>query len=348
MTRIWCYYVKIMYLIADIGGTKTNIVALEDIDKRYKPVFEKTFASKNYDSLKSIVKEVIEENSFQIKSACFGVAGPVKNGKCEATNLPWLIDSKKIADVLGIKQDDVHLLNDLESAAYGIDIIEEKDLYILNKGNPQKNGTRCLISAGTGLGESIIVWDGKKYKPIPSEGGHTDFAAKNKIEIDLLTWLINKYGRVSYERILCGPGLINVYEFFKDTEYQDIPTWIMERLKNEDPSAVISELAMEKKDECCEKALELFVSVYGAEAGNMALKSLATGGVYIGGGIAPKILTKIKDGGFMQSFTNKGRLSVMVALMPVKVILNDKLPLFGCVNYLKLQNEEKNNLVSSK
>lgn len=331
-----------MYLIGDIGATKTNIVLLENIDQKYKPVFEKTFTSKDFDSLRSIVKKVIEENHFQVQSACFGVAGPVKNGKCEATNLPWLIDSKKIADVLNIKPDAISLLNDLEAAAYGIDVIEEKDLYTLNKGNLQKNGTRCLISAGTGLGESIIIAEGgdeKKYKPIPSEGGHTDFAPRNKIEIDLLNWLINKYGRVSYERILCGPGLINVYEFFKETEYQDIPKWVLERFKNEDSSAVISELAIEKKDECCEKALELFVSVYGAEAGNMALKCLATGGVYIGGGIAPKILTKIKEGAFMQSFTNKGRLSVMVALMPVKVILNDKLPLFGCINYLRTRKQ---------
>ena len=276
------------------------------------------------------------------------MAGPVKNGRCEATNLPWIIDSKKIAEVLNIDQAKVYLLNDLEAAAYGIECLEEKDLYVLNKGNPQKNGTRCLISAGTGLGESIMVWDGKKYKPIPSEGGHTDFAPRNKIEIDLLNHLINKYGRVSYERILCGPGLMNVYEYFKETSYQDISAWLHERIKKEDPSAVISEIGMSKKDECCEKTLELFVSVYGAEAGNLALKSLATGGVYIGGGVAPKILEKIKEGAFMQSFTNKGRLSVMVAQMPVKVILNDRHPLFGCVNYLDIQNQEKQELAKIK
>jgi len=326
-----------MYLVGDIGGTKTNIVALEKVDKKFKPVFENSYPSKNYDSLRSIVKEVVEETKHEAVSACFGVAGPVKNGRCEATNLPWLIDSKKIAEVLKIKPEKVFLLNDLEAAAYGIESMEEKDLYVFNKGNPQKYGTKCLLSAGTGLGESIIVWDGTSYKPIPSEGGHTDFAPRTKIEIDLLNYLINKYGRVSYERILCGPGLINVYDFFAETEFKDTPHWLLERFKNEDPSAVVSELAMEKKDECCEKTLELFVSVYGAETGNLALKALATGGVYIGGGIAPKILTKMKEGAFMQSFTNKGRLSVMVAQMPVKVILNDKLPLYGCANYLRMQ-----------
>lgn len=337
-----------MYLVGDIGGTKTNI-CLVDSDKR-DVIFEKSYPSKDYDSLRTIVKKVIEEDlsdksairnqQSAIDMACFGVAGPIKDGRCEATNLPWLIDSRKIAEVLKIKPSQVFLLNDLEAGAYGIDLLKEKDFYLLNKGDPQKYGARCLISPGTGLGESIIFWDGKKYKPCPSEGGHTDFAPKNKIEINLLSWLINKYGRVSYERILCGPGLLNVYNFFKETTYQDTPKWLLERLKNEDPSAVISELGMQKKDECCEKALEIFVSVLGAEAGNLALKCLATGGVYIGGGIAPKILEKIKEGTLMQAFTHKGRFSVMIANMPVKVILNDKLPIIGCVNFLTMQSRE--------
>ena len=323
-----------MYLIGDIGGTKTYIAIINNLEDGFNPIFEKSFPSKNYESLRTIVKEVIDQNNFKIEAACFGVAGPVKNGRCEATNLPWIIDSKKIAEVLNIDSKLVYLLNDLEAAAYAIEVLSEKDLFVVNKGEEQKNGTRALISAGTGLGESIIVWDGKKYKPIPSEGGHTDFAPRNKIEIDLLTFLMNKYGRVSYERILCGPGLTNVYEFFKKTSYQDISSWLMDRIKNEDPSAVISEIGMSKKDEACEKALDIFVSVYGAEAGNLALTALSTGGLYIGGGIAPKILDKLKEGAFMQSFTNKGRLSVMVSHMPVKVILNDKHPLLGCINYL--------------
>ena len=205
-----------MYLVGDIGGTKTNIVSLEDDNDRYKVIFEKSFPSKNYESLRSIVKEVIEQNKFKIFGACFGVAGPVRNKRCEATNIPWIIDGRKIAEVLNIDLNNIHLLNDLEAAAYGIEALEEKDFFILNKGTVQRNGTRCLISPGTGLGESIIVWDGEKYKPIPTEGGHTDFAPRNKIEIDLLVYLINKYGRVSYERILCGPGLVNLYEFFKE------------------------------------------------------------------------------------------------------------------------------------
>lgn len=332
-----------MYLVGDIGGTKTNIAVLDFSGGKFKTEFEVSFLSKDYDSLRTIVKKVYDESlkgKFNITKACFGVAGPVKNGKCDATNLPWLVDSKKIAEVLTLNTSDVFLLNDLEAAAYGIECLEDKDLTTLNKGEEQKGGTRCLISAGTGLGESIMVFDGKNYRPIPSEGGHTDFAPRNKIEMDLLENLMDKYGRISYERVLSGPGLANVYEFFKKTSYQDISAWLSERIKQEDPSAVISEVAMSKKDEACEKALDLFVSVYGAEAGNLALKSLATGGVYIGGGIAPKIIDKIKEGSFMQAFTNKGRLSVMISQMPVKVILNSKHPILGCGNYLNMQNNK--------
>ena len=335
-----------MYLVGDIGGTKTNIVVLEHLNEKnreFKTHYEKSFPSKDYDSLRTIIKKIIDEDlksRFKITHACFGVAGPVKDGKCDATNLPWLVDSKKISEVLKVDSSSIALLNDLEAAAYGVEILEEKDVHVLNPGIPQKNANMCLLSAGTGLGEAIIFWDGGNYKPSASEGGHADFAPRNKIEIDLLNYLINKYGRISDERILSGPGLLNVYNFFKDTAYQNTPSWILDRLKNEDPSAVISEIAMTKKDECCEKALELFVSIYGAAAGNLALIALATSGVYIGGGIAPKILNKIKEGTFMQAFTNKGRLSVMVSQMPVKIILNDKIPLLGCANYLRMQTSK--------
>ena len=329
-----------MFLVGDIGGTKTNIAVLEPQNDKLKTLYEKSFISNDYDSLKTIVDKVVNgdlKHQFKISYACFGVAGPVKDGLCDATNLPWLVDSKKIAEVLNLTNNYVCLLNDLEAAAYGIQVLEEKDVFTLNKGKLQKNGNMALISAGTGLGESIVFWDGEKYKPSSSEGGHTDFAPRNKIEIDLLNYLINKYGRISYERILSGPGLLNVYNFFKETTYQNTPEWLLERLKKEDPSAVISDVAIAKKDIACEKALDLFTSIYGAEAGNLALTALATGGVYVGGGIAPKILEKLKEGAFMQAFTHKGRLSVLISQIPVKVILNDKIPLLGCGNFLNVQ-----------
>lgn len=332
-----------MFLVGDIGGTKTNIAILKPDGTKFKTIFEKSYPSKDYDSLRTIVKHLVETPhgaSINLDYACFGVAGPVKDGLCDATNLPWLVDSKKIAEVLNLNPSQVFLLNDLQAAAYGIEVLEEKDVFVLNEGILQKNGNLCLISAGTGLGESIIFWDGKRYKPSASEGGHSDFAPRNKIEIDLLNYLINKYGRISYERILSGPGLLNVYNFFKDTAYQNTPSWLNDRFKKEDPAAVISDVGISKKDECCEKALDLFVFIYGAEAGNLALTALATGGVFIGGGIAPKIFNKLKEGAFMQAFTHKGRLSVMVSQIPVKVILNDKIPLLGCGNYLSQRANE--------
>ena len=333
-----------MYLVGDIGGTKTNIAVLESENARFKTHYEKNFVSNNYDSLRTIVDKVINEDlksKFKITHACFGVAGPVKDGLCDATNLPWLVDSKKIAELLNLPNEYVILLNDLEAAAYGIQVLEDKDVFVLNKGVSQRKGNLALISAGTGLGESIIFWNEKKYKPSPSEGGHTDFAPRNKIEIDLLNYMINKYGRISYERILSGPGLLNVYNFFKDTTYQNTPEWLLERLKTEDPSAVISDVAILKKDIACEKALDLFVSIYGAEAGNLALTALATGGVFIGGGIAPKILEKLKEGLFMQAFTHKGRLSVLISQIPVKIILNSKIPLLGCGYFLKTEKHSE-------
>ena len=340
-----------MFLVGDIGGTKTNIAILEQQNGRFKTLYEKSFISNNYDSLRTIVDKVINEelkNKFNLSHACFGVAGPIKDGLCDATNLPWLVDSKKIADLLNLPHNNVCLLNDLEAAAYGIEVLEDKDVFVLNEGSSQKNRTLALISAGTGLGESIIFWDGQKYRPSPSEGGHTDFAPRNKIEIDILNYLITKYGRISYERILSGPGLLNIYNFFKDTAYQNTPEWLIERFKKENPSAVISDTAMSKKDICCEKALDLFVSVYGAEAGNLALTAMAVGGVYIGGGIAPKILDKLKEGSFMQAFTHKGRLSVLISHIPVKVILNDKVPLLGCGNFLNIHFQNKLDAASLK
>lgn len=340
-----------MYLVGDIGGTKTNIAIVNFEDGKFKFLFEESFANKNYDSLITILKnyfdEKINKNSHlsslvsHLTSICFGIAGPIKDGNCDATNLPWIVNSEKISEALNIDLNSVSLVNDLEAAAYGIELLDEKDIFILNKGITQRCGNRALISAGTGLGESIIFWDGKRYRPSPSEGGHTDFAPRNKIEINLLNYLINKYGRISYERILSGPGLLNVYNFFCDMTSHDTPQWLKERFKNEDPSAVISDVGMSKQDRCCEKALDLFVSVYGAEAGNLALTALATGGIYVGGGIAPKILNKIKEGGFMQAFTNKGRLSVLISQIPVRVILNDKIPLLGAANYVRLKAENE-------
>ncbi len=207
------------------------------------------------------------------------------------------------------------------------------DLNSLNPGLPQAIGNRCVIAAGTGLGESILFWNGSQFLASASEGGHADFAPRNSIEIKLLEFLLNRYSRVSYEKILSGPGLFNIYQFLKENGQGEEPSWLKESLEREDPSAVISKAALEDKSELCEKTLDLFTSIYGAEAGNLALKVMATGGVYIGGGIGGKILKKLKEGSFLNSFKDKGRMGPLMNRMPVKVILNEKAALLGAAHY---------------
>ena len=214
----------------------------------------------------------------------------MRNGHCEATNLPWVVDAKTVAKRLRLKR--VGLINDLEANAYGIAVLQSKDFVILNKGARNATGNRAIISAGTGLGEAGMYWDGEVHRPFASEGGHADFAPRNHLEMELLDYSMNRYRRVSYERLVSGPGLVHVYHFLRDTGKGEEPPWLAEQMRHGDPAPVISRLALEGKSPLCLQALELFVSLYGAEAGNLALKLMATGGVYLGGGIAPKIIAK--------------------------------------------------------
>ena len=225
----------------------------------------------------------------KLTRASFGIAGPVRNGRCEATNLPWVVDSKTLAKRLGLKR--VGLINDLEANAYGIAVLQSTDFVILNKGARNAKGNKAIISAGTGLGEAGMYWDGQVHRPFPSEGGHADFAPRNHLEMELLDYLMKRYRRVSYERLVSGPGLVNVYQFLRDTGKGEEPAWLAEQMRHGDPAPIISQHAMDGKSPLCLHALELFVSLYGAEAGNLALKIMATGGVYLGGGIAPKIVS---------------------------------------------------------
>jgi glucokinase len=225
------------------------------------------------------------------------------------------------------------LINDLEATAYGLFTLEEKEVFVLHEGLKVAEANIGLIAAGTGLGESILFWDGRYHRPSASEGGHADFAPRTAREIDLLRYLIPRFGHVSYERVLSGPGLVNIYQFLKDEAGFSEPEWLAERITTEDPGAVISEVALAGEAEICVQALDLFASVYGAEAGNLALRAKALGGIYIGGGIAPKILKKLKDGTFMRSFLDKGRYSEFVSTIPVKVVLNEQAALQGAAYY---------------
>lgn len=317
-----------MILAGDIGGTKTNLALYEEGEIRPgKLVATESYPSRKQESFGEVVQKFRESHRQSVTKAGFGVAGPVVNGRCTATNLPWVVDAAELAQQLKLQH--VTLINDLVANAYGTDALPPGDLVVLNAGARGASGTHAIIAAGTGLGEAGMYWDGARHHPFATEGGHADYAARNEAEIALLEYLRKKFGRVSVERVVSGPGLVNVYEFLRDTGRGEEPEWLREEMKQGDPAAVISHAAMEKRAAICEQALEIFVAAYGAEAGNLGLRMLATGGIYVGGGIAPKIVQAMKEGTFMQAFGEKGRLSDVVRAMPVRVILNDKAALLG-------------------
>ncbi|MGB6829951.1 MAG: glucokinase [Terracidiphilus sp.] len=319
-----------MILAGDVGGTKVHLALYEFTDGNLKHIRDHQFPAKEYSGLEEIVKEFIV--SEKVTSACFGVPDPVRDGRLRLTNLPWTLDSRELAKDLKI--DYVFLINDLQANGYGIAELTSEQICTLSEGDSSQMGNRALISAGTGLGEGFLVWDGRSYTPYPSEGGHADFAPRNDNEIDLLRFLQQKYnGRISQERVVSGMGLTNCYNFLREVRGIEEPAWLAERMAAEDPNAVITELALKAKSEICEKALDMFVSAYGAEAGNLALKILSVGGLYVGGGIAPRIIEKMKDGTFMKAFTDKGRLSQLLVHMPVRVILESRTALIGAAAY---------------
>jgi glucokinase len=326
-----------MILAGDIGGTKT-LLALVSPDDHGTLSGEGTYRSQGYGGLEDVVEEFLKDRKERIKTACFAVAGPVRDNRCETTNLPWVVDSRRLESRFGISS--VALLNDLEATAYGALFLSEEDLFVLNAGRGNPTGSRAVIAAGTGLGDAILIWDGAKYIPVASEGGHSDFGPRKPVEVRLLEHLEQRYGHVSYERILSGPGLMNIYRFLIDSGLGSEPDWLAARMKSEDPGSVISGTALAGEAEISVKALELFVSIYGAEAGNLALKTFSTGGVYVGGGIAPKILPRLKDGTFMKAFTDKGRYDSYLSDVPVRVILNPKTALLGASRFALTRRTE--------
>jgi glucokinase len=326
-----------MILAGDVGGTKVHLALFDFINGELKHSRDQQYPAKQYAGLEEIVKEVVVSD--KVTAACFGVPGPVRDGRLRLTNLPWTLDSRELARDLKI--DYVFLINDLQANGFGIAELGADQLYTLSEGDSQQIGNRALISAGTGLGEAFMVWDGRDYVPYPSEGGHSDFAPRNEDEIDLLRFLRQKYnGRISFERVVSGQGLTNVYEFLRDGRGLEEPTWLANRMREEDPNAVITESAMKAKSELCEKTVDMFVSAYGAEAGNLALKVLSVGGLYVGGGIAPRILEKLKDGTFIKAFTDKGRLSQLLVHIPVRVILESRTALIGAAAYAEARAAE--------
>ena len=318
-----------MFLAGDIGGTKTNLAIYTYEGDTDRLVAKKiaAYPSKDHGTLAEIIRKFLGDDR-SIQQACLGVAGPVKNGKVQVTNLPWVVDAAALQTELGIAQ--ISLLNDLEANAYGITTLLPDELLSLNpQCEPRQIGNRALISAGTGLGEAGLLWDGVSHRPFASEGGHASFAPNDSIGDELLIWLRKKHGHVSWERVLSGMGMKNLYAFFRERSGIVEPDWLAAELKDGDLGAVVTNAGLAGKDPVCVDALDCFTRNYGAETGNLALKMLALGGVYIGGGIAPKMLDKMKSLIFLDAFNHKGRLSHLLEATLVYVILNDKTALQG-------------------
>jgi len=313
-------------LAGDIGGTKTLLGIFQVSGGMPIPIKEATYASREHESLRNIIDDFLAQ-SVPIDAACFGVAGPVVNGIADTTNLPWQIRTARLKSKIPAQR--VELINDLVANAHGLRALAPRDLATLSIGR-RAAGNAALLSAGTGLGAAILFWNGKEHVPLPSEGGHVEFGPKDRLELDLLEYLFERFGHVSYERVLSGAGLYNIYQFLRDSgRFGKEPSWLTEQLRSGDPPAIIARTAQLGKNRLCAKALDLFVSIYGAAAGNLALQVMAVSGLYIGGGIAPKIIWKLKDGTFMKAFRDKGRLSGIVERIPVRVIMNERTALLG-------------------
>jgi glucokinase len=327
-----------MILAGDVGGTKVDLGLFDFINGKLTPTRDKVYKAKDYPGLEVIVKDFLGAD--KVTAACFGVPGPVRDGRLRLTNLPWTLDSRELAAGLDIQH--VFLINDLEANGYGVAELTPEQIYTLSEGDASQIGNRALIAAGTGLGEGLLIWNGRTHVPYPSEGGHTDYAPRNEDEIDLLRFLKEKYnGRVSFERVVAGMGLTSIYQFLREVRGMEEPAWLTAKLAAVgDPNSVITEMALTAKSEICEKALDMFVSAYGAESGNLALKVLSVGGLYVGGGIAPRIIEKLKDGTFMKAFTDKGRLSQLLIHMPVRIILEPRAAQLGAAAYAEARAAE--------
>lgn len=325
-----------MILAGDIGGTKVNLACFNAEAGRLVPSHLSTYSSHDYPNLQEMARRFVADHGLKLNYACFGVAGPVKKGRAEVTNLPWVVDAQELTRALNLKQ--AWLINDLEANAHGIAGLVPEDFVVLNAGDKEAVGNAAILAAGTGLGEAGLFWDGNRHLPIASEGGHAEFAPRTDLDLELLRYMRGRFGQVSWEHVLSGPGSHRIYEFLRDTGRGEEPAWLTEQFRKVDPPVAITRAALEGKSELCVQALDLFVTYYGMEAANLALKMLAVSGVYLGGGIAPKIITKLQDGKFMKAFIGEGRMKTLLAAMPVRVIMNDKTALIGAARYAAMKS----------
>ncbi len=315
-----------MILAGDIGGTNARLAYFQPQNGHLRLISERVYPSREYGELGEIVSRFLAGSATRPEVACFGIAGPVRNGRVETSNLPWVIEQARLAKQIQLPA--TLLINDLEANAWGISELNPQDLIRLNRVGPAA-GNQGVIAPGTGLGEAGLFWNGSQHEVYACEGGHADFAPQGELQIELLRFLAKLYEHVSYERILSGPGLVNVYEFLRERGCGDEPAGFGGQLANEDPAAAISHAALNGTNPLAVQALDLWITVYGAEAGNLALKAMATGGIFLGGGISPKILPKLTGPLFMHAFLSKGRLRPLLEGIPVQVITNDKAALLG-------------------
>lgn len=322
-----------LIVAGDIGGTKTLLQLLETDGAQWRSLYQQRYNSADYADFNTLFADFIRDaqaliKNQTIKSVCFGIAGPINHRTAQVTNLLWLIDADALQNQFNIAR--VELINDFAATGYGIDMLHQHDFHVLQTGNAVETGTQVVIGAGTGLGEGYLVWVKDQYVPFPSEGGHVDFAPANEVQIDLLRHLQGRFGHVSYERVVSGMGLVNIFDFLAGNR-QPSAALRHELSIGTDSAATIAEFALQKKDAVAEQALDIFVECYGAQAGNLALTCLARGGVYIAGGIAPKMIQRLSQGDFMRAFCDKGRFKSLMEGLPVKIVLNSDVGLQGAI-----------------
>lgn len=319
-----------LILAADVGGTKTNLALFKIINDALEVISEKSYKTKKYKSFIDLFNEFYTNNHIKIDAICLGVAGPVIEGVAKGTNFPWIIDGREISKKLKIKS--VFVINDLEANAYGLAALQEDDFETITSGE-NIAGNAAIISPGTGLGEAGLFWDGKKYRPFATEGGHCSFSPQFRLDLELFSFMHQKYRYVSWERLLSGQGIIDIHEFLRKLRGYPLPLWFMEKSIKEDPAVLITKTAIDMDDVICVETLDIFLRYLAYEASQLALKFKATGGIYIGGGIVPKIIKGIDKDIFTNNFVQSGRMAPLLEMIPVKVILNEKTPLMGAALY---------------
>lgn len=319
-------------LAGDIGGTKTLLQLSEPKSGGFDVLYEKRYASADYQEFLPLVQDFMAESyaktGIKPVAACFGIAGPVSGRTAVTTNLPWKLNADELESILGIRC--VRLINDFQAVGYGIEVLKDEDIVTLQDGVEVPNTTRVIIGAGTGLGQAFLVWQDDHYEVVPSEGGHADFAPRDEVQIALLQYLIKRYRWPTWERVVSGRGLVNIFNFFVESQHETPSEYLVSAMKTEDHAAAISRFGMNGADPVAEKSIHLFTQVYGAQAGNLGLLGMGTGGIYVAGGVAPKMIDKLKDGTFMRAFLDKDdRMLPLLSAMPVKVVINPNVGLMG-------------------